>query len=144
MMPQCLENRLQAGRHVHVFLHFVDRRNSLAQRGIWREIERYGDGRKLTLVGNGERLRRLLEVCEKALSGTALLMAELVAPAEFAPLLDVEEVLGESAFRGGVRVFADGVYSAEVVSALDPAEVDPEDAKEEEAPVPVAPADALD
>jgi hypothetical protein len=71
-------------------------------------------------------------------------MAELVAPAEFAPLLDVEEVLGESAFRGGVRVFADGVYSAEVVSALDPAEVDPEDAKEEEAPVPVAPADALD
>ena len=82
--------------------------------------------------------------CEKALSGTALLVAELVAPAEFAPLLDVEEALAESAFRGGARVFAAGVYSAEAVSALDPAEDDPDDANEEEAPVPVAPADALD
>ena len=81
---------------------------------------------------------------EKALSGTALLVAELVVPAEFAPLLDVEEELAESAFTGGARVFADGAYSAEVVSALDPAEDDPEDANEEEAPVPVAPADALD
>ena len=83
--------------------------------------------------------------CEKALSGTALLTAELVVPAELAPLLDAAvEVLAESAFAGGARVFADGVYSAEVVSALDPAEDDPEDAKEEEAPAPVAPADALD
>jgi hypothetical protein len=73
-----------------------------------------------------------------------LLIAELVVPAEFAPVLDVEEVLGESAFPGGARVFADGVYSAEAVSALDPAEDDPEDANEDEAPVPVAPADALD
>ncbi len=81
---------------------------------------------------------------EKALSGTALLMAELVMPAEFAPVLDVEEALGESAFRGGARVFAAGVYSAEVVSALDPAEDDPEEANEEEAPVPLAPEDALD
>jgi hypothetical protein len=71
-------------------------------------------------------------------------MAELVAPAEFAPVLDGEEGLGESAFVGGARVFADGVYSAEAVSALDPAELDPDDANEEEAPVPVAPADALD
>ena len=71
-------------------------------------------------------------------------MAELVAPAELAPLFDVEDVLGESAFAGGASVFADGVYCAAVVSPLDPAEDDPEDAKEEEAPVPVAPADALD
>jgi len=71
-------------------------------------------------------------------------MAELVVPAEFAPVLDVEEVLGESAFRGGARVFAAAVYNAELVSAFDPAEDDPEDAKEEEAPVPVAPEDALD
>jgi hypothetical protein len=71
-------------------------------------------------------------------------MAEFVAPAEFAPLLDVEEALGESAFTGGTSVFADGVYNAEAVSALDPAEDAPEDANEEEAPVPVAPADALD
>ena len=83
--------------------------------------------------------------CEKALSGTALLMAELVAPAEVAPLLDeAVEALVESAFRGGARVFAAGVYSAEAVSALDPAEDDPEEANEEEAPVPVAPEDALD
>jgi hypothetical protein len=44
-----------------------------------------------------------------ALSGTALLVAELVAPAEPAPVLDGAEVPGESAFVGGVRVFADGV-----------------------------------
>ena len=83
--------------------------------------------------------------CAKALSGTALLVAELVVPAEPAPLLDVAvEVLAESAFKGGARVFAAGVYSAEVVSQLDPAEDDPEDANEEEAPVPLAPEDALD
>jgi len=82
--------------------------------------------------------------CEKALSGTALLMEELVAPAEVAPLFDVEGVVGESAFAGGVSVFADGVYWAELVSAFDPAEDDPEDANEVEAPVPVAPEDALD
>jgi hypothetical protein len=83
--------------------------------------------------------------CAKALSGTALLVAELVVPAEPAPLLEVAvEVLAESAFAGGVRVFAAGVYSAEVVSPLDPAEDDPEDANEEEAPAPLAPEDALD
>ena len=78
------------------------------------------------------------------LSGTALLVAELVAPAEAAPLLDEAVELVESAFAGGARVLAAGVYCAEAVSALEPAEDDPEDAKEEEAPVPVAPDDALD
>jgi hypothetical protein len=73
-----------------------------------------------------------------------LLVAELVAPAEFAPVLDVEEALGESAFPGGARIFADGVYRAELFRAFDPAEDEPEDAKEEEAPAPVAPEDALD
>ena len=83
--------------------------------------------------------------CENALSGTALLVDELVVPAEVAPLLDVAvEVLVESALAGGARVFAEGVYCAEAVSALEPAEDAPEDANEEEAPVPVAPADALD
>ena len=83
--------------------------------------------------------------CENALSGTALLLAELVAPAELAPLLDEAlEALVESAFAGGARVFAAGVYCAEAVSAFDPAEEDPEDAKDEEAPAPVAPEDALD
>jgi hypothetical protein len=46
----------------------------------------------------------------KALNGTALLTAELVAPAEVAPLLDeAVEVLGVSAFAGAASVFADGV-----------------------------------
>ena len=82
--------------------------------------------------------------CAKALNGTALLMAELVEPAELAPVLDGEEALGESAFSGGARLFAAGVYCAELVSAFDPAEDDPEDANEEEAPVPLAPEDAFD
>jgi len=73
-----------------------------------------------------------------------LLVVELVAPAEFAPVLEVEGAVVESAFAGGASVLAAGVYRAEAVCALDPAEDDPEDAKEEEAPVPVAPEDALD
>jgi hypothetical protein len=72
-------------------------------------------------------------------------MAELVVPAEPAPLLEVVvELLADSAFAGGIRVAADGVYCAELVSAFDPAEDDPEDANEVEAPVPVAPEEALD
>src|ERR1700683_1445079 len=59
--------------------------------------------------------------CENALNGTALLIAEVVAPAEPAPLLDeAVERLAESAFAGGASVFADGVYCAEPVSALEP------------------------
>jgi hypothetical protein len=81
---------------------------------------------------------------EKALRGTALLIAELVAPAEFAPPLEEEEEVGESAFAGGASVFADGVYSAEPVSALEPAEDEPDAANEVEAPAPLAPLDALD
>ena len=80
--------------------------------------------------------------CAKALSGMALLVAELVAPAEPAPLL--VEPLAESALAGGAREFAAGVYRAEPVSEFDPAEDDPEDAKEVEAPAPLAPDDALD
>src|SRR5580658_1285931 len=48
--------------------------------------------------------------CEKALRGTALLIAELGVPAEVAPLLDVElEVLGVSAFAGGASALDEGV-----------------------------------
>jgi hypothetical protein len=71
-------------------------------------------------------------------------MTELVAPAEPAPVPVVEGLVGDSAFAGGSSVFADGVYSAEPVNALEPAEDDPEDANEVEAPVPVAPAEAFD
>jgi hypothetical protein len=60
-------------------------------------------------------------------------------------LLDAAvEAPAESAFAGGARVFADGLYSAEVVSAFEPAEDDPEDAKEDDAPLPLAPTEALD
>ncbi len=52
--------------------------------------------------------------------------------------------LAERAFAGGVKVFAAGVYSAEVVSAFDPAADDPEDVKEVLAPAPLVPDDALD
>ena len=78
--------------------------------------------------------------CAKALSGTALLVAELVALAVLGVALDAFV----SAFAGAARVFADGVYSAEVDTALEPAEDDPEAAKDEEAPAPLEPEDALD
>jgi hypothetical protein len=81
--------------------------------------------------------------CEKAFNGTALLVDELVAPAEFAPVLGVDEAIGVSAFAGGVKVFAAGVYNAEPVGAFDPAEDDPEEANDEAAPAPLAPAEAL-
>jgi hypothetical protein len=58
--------------------------------------------------------------------------------------LEVTVDAGERAFVTGTNVPAAGVYRADPVSALDPAEVEPEDANEEEAPVPVAPADAFD
>ena len=81
--------------------------------------------------------------CEKALNGTALAKVELVAPAEVAPLLEVaEEVLDVSAFAGGVRVFAEGVKSGEVVIAFDPAEVEP--FEEEVAAAPLVPAAEFD
>ncbi len=50
-----LEAGLQAGRHVHLFLHLVDSGNGVAQRGVWRQIERDGDRRKLSLVIDGKR-----------------------------------------------------------------------------------------
>ena len=69
-------------------------------------------------------------------------MAELVAPAEVAPPADAV-VLDVRAFAGGVRVFAEGVYRAVVVSAFDPAEVEPLP-EEVEAPAPLVPEAALD
>jgi hypothetical protein len=69
-----------------------------------------------------------------------LLVAELVALAVLGVALDALV----STFAGAARVFADGVYSAEVDNALEPAEDDPEAAKDEEAPAPLAPEDALD
>jgi hypothetical protein len=81
--------------------------------------------------------------CEKALNGTALATFELLTPAEVAPLLEVAvEVLDVSAFAGGASVFADGVKSAELVSALEPAEEEP--FAEEVAAAPLVPAAEFD
>jgi len=92
-----------------------------------------------------ERGSVVFSKCENALSGVALLVAELTVAAEFAtPPDDDELVLGASALAGGLRVFAAGTYDAELVSAFDPAEDDPADANDDVAPAPVVPADALD
>ena len=57
---------MNAGRHVHVILKFVDVRNGIAQGAIRREIEGHGDGRKLPLMVNGERLGCVFKMCERA------------------------------------------------------------------------------
>ncbi len=51
--------------------------------------------------------------------------------------------LAAKAFEGGVSTEEDGVYNTEVVVALDPAAEEPEDEKEEDAPGPEVPEDAL-
>jgi hypothetical protein len=78
-----------------------------------------------------------------ALSGTALAGVELVvAFAVDAVLLEPTPEL--IAFAGAVSSEDDGVYATEVVVAFEPAEEDPDEAKEEEAPGPLPPAEALD
>ena len=79
-----------------------------------------------------------------ALSGTALLIAEVVAKFADDPELPVE-LLGASAFEGGIRALegAVGVYRTDVVVALEPAADDPEDENELEAPGPEVPDEAL-
>ena len=70
-----------------------------------------------------------------------MLVVELVAPAEFAPRLDVEvTVLEVSAFGGGTSVFAEGVNSADPVNAFEPAEVDPLP-EDDDAGAPLCPAE---
>jgi hypothetical protein len=63
----------------------------------------------------------------------ALALEELL----LAPMPDVK------AFEGTVSTSDDGVYATVVVVAFEPADEDPEDAKDEEAPGPEPPADAF-
>ena len=78
----------------------------------------------------------LVSKCENVPRGTALLLAELVVPAELAPLLELAfDVLDVSALTGGASEFAEGVKSGEVVSALEPAEVEPLPVDDAGAPV---------
>ena len=53
-------------------------------------------------------------------------------------------MLAARAFAGGASVLAEGVNSAVVVNAFDPAEAELDAEKDEVAPVPVAPEDAFD
>ena len=80
--------------------------------------------------------------CVKALSGTALLMAELefVFADEFDP---VDPPDGDSAFVIGASTPELGVYSTDVVVAFEPADDDPDDENEGDAPGPEVPADAF-
>ena len=83
--------------------------------------------------------------CAIALRGTALAIVELVLPAEVPPLLDDDvEAPAVSALAGAARVLAEGVYFAEEVSALEPAEADADAANDVEAPAPLVPEAALD
>src|SRR6202142_3906141 len=92
-----------------------------------------------------ERASVVFSKCAIALNGTALAAAELVEPADVAPLLDeAVELLAVSALAGAASVFAEGVYFAEEVSALEPAEEDAEAENDVEAPGPLVPEAALD
>jgi hypothetical protein len=79
---------------------------------------------------------------ENALNGTALLVDELVAPADVEPP-GTPDVSDCSAFTGGVSVLADGVNRAEPVSAFEPAELDPRP-DDDDAGAPLVPAAEFD
>ncbi len=61
-------------------------------------------------------------------------------PAGAAPLAPTPARI---ALTGAVSTFEDGVYATEVVVAFEPADAEPEEAKEEDAPGPAAPAEVL-
>src|SRR6201987_1381034 len=82
----------------------------------------------------------VLSKWQNALSGTRLLMLELVEPADVAPVV---AVLLDRALPGGVSVLAAGVKRELPVSAFEPAEVEPDAAKEVDAPGPLVPEDEL-
>ena len=73
-------------------------------------------------------------------------MLELVAPADPAPVPVPELAVAPAGLRalaGALSVFADGVYSAEAVNALEPAAAYPEAANEDAAAAPLVPDDAF-
>ena len=78
----------------------------------------------------------------KALSGTALEAAVVVT------VFAIEEELlaptaDAMAFEGALSAVEEGVYFTDVVVAFEPADDDPEEAKDEEAPGPEPPAEVL-
>ena len=83
------------------------------------------------MIDNGSVL---VSKCENALKGTALLMVELVVLAEFTVAVELDA----NTLAGAESVLAEGVYSADPVSALESAEVDPTE-DEDEAAAPLVP-----
>ena len=77
-----------------------------------------------------------------ALNGTALDGVELVAAFEVEAVL-LEPTPELIAFTGAVSAADDGVYATDVVVAFEPAEEDPDDAKDEEAAGPLPPVEVL-
>ena len=71
-----------------------------------------------------------------ALNGTAFAGVALLAVFE-------AEVLGDSAFDGAVSEFEEGVYAAEAVVLLEPADAELDEANDVDAPAPLAPEDEL-
>jgi hypothetical protein len=65
--------------------------------------------------------------------------AELVAALEF-PFAPTPDLM---AFVGALSTAADGVNATEVVVAFEPADEDPDEAKDEDAPGPEPPAEAF-
>jgi hypothetical protein len=80
-------------------------------------------------------------ICVNALSGTRLLIAELVPEVEAVVLLELPlpGCVVDSAVDDGVSAPDDGVYLAACVVAFEPAEDDPDAANDVDAPAPVAP-----
>src|SRR5580658_6089129 len=83
-----------------------------------------------------------LSICVNALSGTALDGVELVTV--LLVVVPVDPTPDESAFVGAANTPEDGVYCTELVRAFEPADEDPDAAKDVDAPGPEPPDDALD
>ena len=72
-----------------------------------------------------------------AFAGAVVVTAFAVEDVLLTPTLDL------MAFKGALSTAEDGVYATEVVVAFEPADEDPEDAKDEEAPGPEPPVEVL-
>jgi hypothetical protein len=90
-----------------------------------------------------ERASFDLSRCVNALRGTEPAADEVVAALDEDEELLVAPTPELNAFAGDASTPADGVYAAEVVVAFEPADEDPDAAKEVEAPGPEAPAEVL-
>jgi len=77
-----------------------------------------------------------------ALRGTAFAAAVVVAAFVVVEVL-LAPTFDARAFLGALRTAADGVNATEVVVAFEPADEDPEAAKDEDAPGPEPPAEAF-